>query len=103
MTAAIVLYGTGPRVRVYCLYNDDAIDGDDADEMALSFDPTAGDWQMSLPCPSEDLSWVQDALKAKSRRITARDMDTAFDNEEREASKNNAVETVVDLEAFFKS
>jgi hypothetical protein len=103
MTAAIVLYGTGPRVRVYCLYNDDAIDGEDADEMALSFDPTAGDWQMSLPCPSEDLSWVQDALKAKSRRITARDMDTAFDNEEHEASKNNAVETVVDLEAFFKS
>jgi hypothetical protein len=48
MTAAIVLHGTGLRVRVYCLYNGDAIDGDDANETALSFDPTAGDWQMSL-------------------------------------------------------
>ncbi len=28
MTAAIVLHGTGLRVRVYCLYNGDAIDGD---------------------------------------------------------------------------
>jgi hypothetical protein len=58
---------------------------------------------MSLPCPNEDLSWVQGALKAKSNRITARDMNTAFDSEEETCSEANATETIVDLEAFFKS
>ena len=104
MTAPIVTCGAGPRVRVYCLYDGDAVEGDDANETMLSFNPTANDWQMSLPCPDEDLSWVQNALKAKSKRVTARDMDTAFDSkEEKEASKKGTVETVVDLEAFFNS
>ena len=66
MTSPIVVYGSGPRVRIYCLYNDDAIEGDDVREGALPFDATAGDWKMSLPCPLDDLPWVQDALKARS-------------------------------------
>jgi hypothetical protein len=103
MTASVVVCGSGPRVRIYCLYNEDAIEGDDANEAALSFNPTSGDWAMSLPCPADDLSWVQGALKAKSNRITARDMDTAFDSEEETSSQKSGVETVVDLEAFFKS
>src|SRR5260221_12003119 len=80
MTSPGVVCGSGPRVHIYCLYNEDALEGDDANEAALSFNPTAGDWEMSLPCPLDDLSWVQVALKAKSKRITARDMDTAFDS-----------------------
>jgi hypothetical protein len=103
ITCPIVVCGTGPRVRVYCLYNGDAVEGDDANETALSFNPTVGDWQMSLPCPAEDLSWVQDALVAKSKRVTARDMDAAFDTDEEDARKESAVHTVVDLEAFFQS
>lgn len=103
MTAPIVVCGSGPRVRTYCLYNEDAVGGDDVNENALSFNPTEGDWKMSLPCPNEDLSWVQGALKAKSNRITARDMNTAFDSEEETCSEANATETIVDLEAFFKS
>jgi hypothetical protein len=90
-------------VRIYCLYNEDAVEGDDANETALSFDPTDGDWYMSLPCPAEDLSWVQNALKGKSKRVTARDMETLLDSDEEESSKKSATETVVDLEAFFKS
>jgi hypothetical protein len=103
MTSPIVVWGAGPRVRIYCLYNDDAVEGDDANETTLSFDPTDGEWYMSLPCPEEDLSWVQNALKNKSKRITPRDMDMALDSEEEESSKSSAAETVVDLEAFFKS
>jgi hypothetical protein len=103
MTFPIVVWGAGPRVRIYCLYNDDAVEGDDANETALSFDPTDGDWYMSLPCPSEDLSWVKNALKGKSKRVTARDMETFLDSDEEESSKKSATETVVDLEAFFKS
>jgi hypothetical protein len=103
VTSPIVVWGAGPRLRIYCLYSDDAVEGDDANGMALSFDPTDGEWYMSLPCPAEDLSWVQNALKGKSKRITARDMETALDSDEEESSRNSASETAVDLEAFFKS
>jgi hypothetical protein len=57
---------------------------------------------MSLPCPAEDLSWVKNALKGKSKRVTARDMETVFDSDEEESSEESVTETVVDLEAFFK-
>lgn len=103
MTSPIVVWGAGPRVRIYCLYNDDAVEGGDSNETALSFDPTDGDWHMSLPCPAEDLSWVSNTLKGKSKRVTARDMETVLDSDEEESSKQGATETTVDLEAFFKS
>jgi len=74
--AAIVVTCDGPRTRIYCLYDDEAIEGSDANEDVLGFDPLKGDWRMSLPCPADDLGWVQGALKKHSTRITARDRDT---------------------------
>jgi hypothetical protein len=71
--AAIVATCDGPRTRIYCLYDDNAIDGADADEGALGFDPLKGDWRLSLPCHADDLAWVQAALQKHSVRITARD------------------------------
>lgn len=71
--AAIVVTCDGPRTRIYCVYDEDAVDGSDANEGALGFDPLKGDWQISLPCEAEDLTWVQGALKKHSSRITARD------------------------------
>lgn len=73
--AAIVVTCDGPRTRVYCLYDDDAIDSSDANEDALGFDPLNGDWRVSLPCLADDLAWVQGALNKHSERITARDLD----------------------------
>ena len=102
MTSPIVVYGSGPRVRVYCLYNDDAIESDEANESALAFDATAGEWKMSLPCPADELSWVQRALAAKSTRISARDMDEAVEDAADAGSTNSTAEAV-DMEAFFKS
>ena len=40
--AAIVVTCDGPRTRIYCLYDDDAVDGSDANEDALGFDPLQG-------------------------------------------------------------
>ena len=74
--APIVVTCDGPRTRIYCLYDDDAIDGSDANEDLLGFDPLNGDWRVSLPSPIDDLSWVQGALNHHSDRITARDPDT---------------------------
>ena len=40
--AAITVTCDGPRTRIYCLYDDDAVEGSDANEEALGFDPLKG-------------------------------------------------------------
>ncbi len=97
----IVAHGSGPRVRIYCLYGEDAIIGEAANESKLAASPVSGDWAMSLPCPEEDLKWVQTALKTQSVRITARDMSAVGDDDK----SNNAGEKSARIngEAFFRS
>ncbi len=85
--AAIVVTCDGPRTRIYCLYDDDAIEGSDADEGALGFDPLQGDWAVSLPCNEEDLGWVRNALRQHSTRITARNKTEALNIEEAAVAK----------------
>ncbi len=70
--AAIVVTCDGPRTRIYCIYDDTALEGD-MNEASLGFDPLQGDWAVSLPCPADELAWVNGALKSHSSRITARD------------------------------
>ena len=98
MTSAIVLSGVGDRVRIYCLYHEDAISGEDANETRLPYDPTNGDWKMSLPCPEEDLDWVTTSLLEKSERITARDMAEVL-GEETNAKAVTSDE--IDVEGFL--
>ena len=98
----IVVTCDGPRTRIYCLYDDDAIDGSDANEDPLGFDPLKGDWGVSVPCPADDLSWVQGALNRHSDRITARDPDTPVTKEQ----SSNAADTqtlVLDPRGFLGS
>jgi hypothetical protein len=71
----IVVTCDGPRTRIYCIYDDNAVEGSDANEDPLGFDPLKGDWRVSLPCANDDLAWVQGALKKHSIRITARGHD----------------------------
>ncbi len=40
---AIVATCDGPRTLIYCLFDDDAVDGSDANEAALGYDPLKGD------------------------------------------------------------
>ncbi|EPG3674902.1 type III CBASS phage resistance system CD-NTase-associated protein Cap8, partial [Pseudomonas aeruginosa] len=54
-SAPIVATCDGPRTRIYCLFDEDAIYGDDANEEVLGFEPLKGDWGVSLPCPKEQL------------------------------------------------
>ncbi len=71
--APIVITCDGPRTRIYCLYDDNAIEDSDTNEGILGFDPLQGDWHVSLPCTQDDLTWVQASLSKHSSRITARD------------------------------
>lgn len=102
---AIVIWGNGPRVRVYCLFGDSAIAAEDKNEGGLTTCPTENNWSMSLPCPAEDLSWVQAELKNHTTRITARKLGEAVPEEESQSSAqvHSVSGAVVDEEAFFRS
>jgi hypothetical protein len=74
-TKPIVFEGVGPQLRVFFRYGLKAIEeGDTVD--ALTWNPTAGDWSMRLPCDSENIDWVRKALAKTSRRITVFDIAT---------------------------
>lgn len=96
--AAITVTCDGPRSRIYCLYDDDAIDGSDAKEDPFGFDPLNGDWQLSLPCHPDDLYWVQAALARKGTRITARDLTVKV---EAAARQNQSEALELDVEGFL--
>lgn len=101
--AAIRVECNGPRTRIYCLYDEDAIDGSYAKEDALGFDPLEGEWFISLPCPKDDLTWVQRALKAKSSRIAARDMTSKLSSDSDDNAKQAAADFSFDTSEFLKS
>jgi len=99
-----VIFGSGPRLRVYCLHDDEAIVGEKANEAALTFTPTEGDWRMSLPCAADDLVWVRKALAERTTRVTAREAGTTVDDEAASAHASPAAATaVIDREAFLRS
>lgn len=101
--AAIVCTGSGPRVRIYCLYGEDAITGDDANESSLQQCPTENDWELSVPCPANDLDWVNRSFKEKSKRIAARDMAERLGPKDEEEKKSSQASATVNTEAFLRS
>ena len=98
--APIVVYGGGPRVRIYGLYGEDAINGEDADESQFVANVLDGEWTISLPCLDEDLEWVQKALKNHTTRITAREISAVVENESESNSLGKS--TNINLEAFLR-
>jgi len=100
--AAIVVRGKGPRVRIYCLYDEEAISGDDAKEAALAECPTDVDWVMSLPADSDDVGWVRDALAKKSKHVTVREKTEAFDDGEEQSKETGTPEAAINMEAFLR-
>lgn len=86
--APIVVTCDGPRTRIYCVYDEQAVDGSSGNESVMGFDPLKGKWHISFPCQKDDLSWVQGALKKYSERITARDLTTGItDGEDGKTAK----------------
>lgn len=101
--AAIVITCDGPRTRIYCLYDDEALAVGDEKEDRLGHDALKGDWAVSLPCPVDDLAWVQRALEAKSSRITARDMTQSLGSESSGSKAATDSAFTVDVDRFLKS
>ncbi len=98
--AACVVWGAGPRLRVYCLYAGEAISGENANEESLQFCPTGSGWQMSLPCHPEDIAWIQAALKKRGSHVSVRNVNGAVpDDAGEEKSKSTFT---IDQEAFLR-
>ena len=89
---AIMLEGVGPQLRIYCRYGMKAVEeGDKVD--SLTWNPTAGDWTMHVPCDEENIAWVKQSLSETSPRIKVFDVAAADQGEEDEpdsAAKNSS-------------
>jgi len=100
--APIIVTCEGPRTRIYCVYDYSALDDSGGSEDSLGYDPLKGEWQISLPCHSDDLLWVQNALKKYSGRITARELSTGI-KEGDEGKKEKSQPLIVDERRFLGS
>lgn len=99
--AAIVVWGGGPRVRVYCVFGEDAITRDGVNEDAVTRSPTEGDWRMSIPCPPEDVEWSKRKLASVTARVSARSPEDDVDDEGQES--NAVARTLtINAEEFLK-
>lgn len=95
----IVLAGAGPRLRIYCLSDEDAVTGEDADESALSWNPTDGNWKMWLPAAREDLDWVERELAKRGSRVVAYELEKGEpEGDAARPEKRQAI--AVNVEAF---
>ncbi len=104
MTSPLVAYGAGPRVRVYCLYNENAVEGDDANESGLAFDVTDGDWKPKAPRTARRLlKKVEPSLRSSvARRLIRHVLDMEKHREGQEpASPSKLIKQVPGLEEFL--
>jgi hypothetical protein len=93
----ILLEGVGPQLRIYCRYGMKAVEEGGAVD-ALTWNPTAGDWTMHVPCDAENMSWVRESLAKTSPRIKVFDVAEAQRAEEEEdaAAKAVSADLVID-------
>lgn len=77
----IIVIGKGPRLRIYCVYGEDALLDDNCNEESLVQKPTTEDWHIYLPCVQDELDWVTQSLELVSDFVTAYDKDKEPDTE----------------------
>jgi len=101
-TIPIVFKGSGPRVLIYCLYDEDAMEAGLGID-SLNSNTTTGDWQATAPCEAEDVSWMKNALKSRAPRITVHTADEEPVDMETERAEQAAKAFEIDWEALGKS
>lgn len=69
----IVIRGSGPLLRIYCLYGDDAVLGQDVNEDSINWNPFKSDWKVYIPCPKDELSGLRAFLTKRSSSFEAYD------------------------------
>ena len=88
---AITIIGTGPRLRIYCLYDEEG-SIEDANESSINWNLFEGDWSIYLPVEKEELTWVTKALAAKGSRFKAYEAGTKLTEEEEDKNTSQQEE-----------
>jgi hypothetical protein len=98
-----VVKNRGPRLRVYCLYGEDAVSGEDKNEEALSWSPTAESWHAFLPCLPDELDEMAELLAGKSKKFSVYDIEKGMPDDEpaaEEATAGQGEKTTVNWSSF---
>jgi hypothetical protein len=96
--APIIISGAGPRIRVYTLHGNDAIDADDDGPPVYS--TLEGDgWSMSLPARQPDVNVARSLIQIGGR-VAVRDLDEVDETEPGVASKHGVAS--IDLEELSR-
>lgn len=98
-SAPIVATCDGPRTRIYCLFDEDAIDGDDANEEVLGFEPLKETGSLAAVSEGAARLGAKRAQKHSSR-IIARDLSQGIATQA-QADAGQALS--LDLGGFLKS
>jgi hypothetical protein len=95
---AITIIGTGPRLRIYCLYDEDG-SVEDANEALLNWNLfERDDWQIWLPVGKSDLDWVSAALRKEGSRFKAYETGSKIDDSEDDKASNPIKTLSIDIE-----
>lgn len=98
----LVVKNEGPRLRVYCLYGEDAISGEDKNEDPLTWKPTEKEWHVFMPCAADEFEDTAKSLKAKSAKFSVYNIEKGIPDDEvaskSDGSRSEAVS--VDWGAF---
>ncbi len=93
----ITIIGSGPRLRIYCLYEEDG-STEDANESPLNWNPFADDWVIYLPAEKNDLAWISKALSEKGTRFKAYEAGTKpVADEEDKKTVSHEQELTIDI------
>ena len=88
-----VVTGNGPRLRIYCLYGEDALSGENSNEEPLVTSPFSENWHLYIPCKSGDISWVNNLLSSVSSNVTVyevgKDLNLSEENKNSQALSIN--------------
>lgn len=63
---AIMLEGVGAQLRIYLRYGLKALE-EGAKVDSLTWNPTAGNWTMHIPCDEENIAWAKTSLAECTR------------------------------------
>jgi hypothetical protein len=99
----LVLKNRGPRLRIYCVYGEDATTSDGVNEDELSWSPTENEWHAFLPCSEEQEEEMAAHIKRKSAKFSIYNIETGVpDDETNDVNESAATTASVDWEAFKK-
>jgi hypothetical protein len=94
----ITIIGSGPRLRVYCLYDEEG-STEDANESSLTWKPFEGEWEIYFPVEKDDLEWVTQSLKNKDKRFKTYESGTKIaESESANRAANNTAGLTIDIE-----